>query len=159
QTLGGSAMPAGRCRAVRGGGQLDKVVEIEQSPIGRTPRSNPATYTDVWTQIRDLFALLPEARLRQYAKGRFSFNVAGGRCEHCQGAGVQTLAMNFLAPVEVVCEQCGGARFQPETLEIRFKERSVHDVLEMTVAEALALFADLPKIARGLQTLADVGLG
>src|SRR5262249_49328509 len=159
QALGGPPAPPGRCKKVTGCEQIDKVVEIDQSPIGRTPRSNPATYTDVWTHIRDLYALLPESRLRQYEKGRFSFNVAGGRCEHCEGAGVQTLEMNFLAPVEVVCEQCGGARFQPETLEIRFKEKSVHDVLELTVDEALALFADLPKIARGLQTLQDVGLG
>jgi excinuclease ABC subunit A len=148
----------GRCR-LDGASLLDKLIEIDQSPIGRTPRSNPATYTDVWTQIRDLYALLPEARLRQYQKGRFSFNVVGGRCEACEGAGVQTLEMNFLAPVEVVCEQCGGARFHPETLEIRFKDRNVHDVLEMTVDEAHALFADLPKIARGLATLRDVGLG
>ncbi len=148
-----------RCKKVLGVTKIDKLVEIDQSPIGRTPRSNPATYTDLWTQVRDLYAQLPEARLRQYEKGRFSFNVKGGRCEACEGAGVQTLEMNFLAPVEVVCEQCGGARFHPETLEIRFKDRSVHDVLAMTVDEALRLFGDLPKITRGLQALQDVGLG
>ncbi|MCC6669893.1 MAG: excinuclease ABC subunit UvrA [Planctomycetes bacterium] len=138
---------------------LDKVVEIDQQPIGRTPRSNPATYTGVWDHIRDLFAALPEARLREYRKGRFSFNVAGGRCEACDGAGVKTLEMNFLAPVEVVCEECGGTRFNPETLEIRYRERSVRDVLEMSVQEARGLFAAFPKIERGLAALCEVGLG
>ncbi|MEQ1634168.1 MAG: excinuclease ABC subunit UvrA, partial [Planctomycetota bacterium] len=157
--LAGDAPKFARCTRIRGVEQIDKLVEIDQSPIGRTPRSNPATYTDVWTQIRDLYAQLPESKLRQYEKGRFSFNVAGGRCEACEGAGVQTLEMNFLAPVEVVCEQCSGARFHPETLEIRFKDKSVHDVLEMTVDEALLLFVDMPKIARALVTLQDVGLG
>ncbi|MSR37636.1 MAG: excinuclease ABC subunit UvrA [Planctomycetes bacterium] len=159
EALGGAKSPVGRCISVTGCKQIDKVVEIDQSPIGRTPRSNPATYTEVWSQIRDLFALMPESLLRQYEKGRFSFNVKGGRCEACEGAGLQTLEMNFLAPVEVVCDQCGGARFHPETLEIRYKEHSVHDVLELTIDEALVLFANLPKIARALQTLADVGLG
>ncbi|MGE3174115.1 MAG: excinuclease ABC subunit UvrA [Planctomycetota bacterium] len=158
-TLAGTPPKTDRCRKVTGLDAIDKMVEIDQAPIGRTPRSNPATYTDVWTHVRDLYAQLPESRLRQYQKGRFSFNVKGGRCEACQGAGVQTLEMNFLAPVEVVCDECGGARFHPETLEIRFKDKSVHDVLEMTVDEALQLFQDLPKIARGLQTLQDVGLG
>jgi excinuclease ABC subunit A len=148
-----------RCKRVTGLEGIDKLVEIDQSPIGRTPRSNPATYTDVWTLIRDLYAQLPEAKLRQYEKGRFSFNVPGGRCEACEGAGVTTLEMNFLAPVEVVCDQCNGARFHAETLEITWKGKSVHDVLEMTVDEAHELFADLPKIARPLQTLRDVGLG
>ena len=150
---------ASHCERIEGLEQLDKVVEIDQAPIGRTPRSNPATYTDLWTHVRDLYALLPESRLRQYEKGRFSFNVPGGRCEACQGAGVTTLEMNFLAPVEVVCEECGGARFHAETLAIRWKDKSVHDVLEMTVDEAAAFFADLPKIARGLVALQDVGLG
>jgi excinuclease ABC subunit A len=159
QSLAGGKPASSRCRNITGVEEIDKLVEIDQSPIGRTPRSNPATYTDVWTHIRDLFALMPESRLRQYAKGRFSFNVKGGRCEACLGAGLQTLEMNFLAPVEVVCDECNGARFHPETLEIRFKGHNVHDVLEMTVEEALALFGDLPKIARGLQALQDVGLG
>ena len=152
------AVPS-HCRDIEGLEQLDKVIEINQAPIGRTPRSNAATYTDVWTHIRDLFAMLPESRLRQYKKGRFSFNVAGGRCEPCGGAGVTTLTMNFLAPVEVVCEECGGARFNAETLSVRWQGKSVHDVLEMTVDEAAALFADQPKIARGLNALQDVGLG
>ncbi|HLQ38392.1 MAG TPA: excinuclease ABC subunit UvrA, partial [Planctomycetota bacterium] len=149
----------GRCRGIDGIQQLDKVIEIDQAPIGRTPRSNPATYTDVWTLIRDLYALLPEARLRQYEKGRFSFNVAGGRCEACEGAGIQTLAMNFLAPVEVVCEECGGSRFKPETLEIKWQGQSVQQVLEMSIDQAAVFFADLPKIARSLQALQSVGLG
>ena len=157
--LAGQDATNDRCRRIIGIEGIDKLVEIDQSPIGRTPRSNPATYTEVWTHIRDLFAQLPEAKLRQYEKGRFSFNVPGGRCDACEGAGVTTLEMNFLAPVEVVCDQCGGARFQPETLEITWKGKSVHDVLEMTVDEALRLFADLPKVARALQTLQDVGLG
>jgi len=147
------------CDAVHGTKALDKVVEIDQAPIGRTPRSNPATYTDVWTHVRDLFAMLPESKLRQYEKGRFSFNVPGGRCEACEGAGVTTLEMNFLAPVEVVCDECGGARFHAETLAIRWNGKSVHDVLEMTVDEAATFFAAIPKIARGLVALQDVGLG
>ncbi len=157
--LMGANAPAPACERIDGLALLDKVVEIDQAPIGRTPRSNPATYTDVWTHVRDLFALLPESRLRQYEKGRFSFNVVGGRCEACQGAGVQTLEMNFLAPVEVVCDECGGARFHAETLTVRFRDKSVHDVLEMTVDEAAAFFADQPKIRRGLAALQDVGLG
>ncbi|MBZ0151941.1 MAG: excinuclease ABC subunit A, partial [Planctomycetes bacterium] len=147
------------CERIEGIELLDKVVEIDQAPIGRTPRSNPATYTDLWTLIRDLFALLPESRLRQYEKGRFSFNVPGGRCEACGGAGLTTLEMNFLAPVEVVCEQCGGARFSAETLAIRWQGKSVHDVLEMTVDEAAGFFAAIPKLSRGLTALQDVGLG
>jgi excinuclease ABC subunit A len=158
ELMGADAGPS-HCERIEGIAQLDKVVEIDQAPIGRTPRSNPATYTDVWTHVRDLFALLPESKLRQYEKGRFSFNVPGGRCEACEGAGVTTLEMNFLAPVEVVCDECGGARFHAETLAIRWNGRSVHDVLEMTVDEAAAFFRDIPKIARGLVALQDVGLG
>ncbi|MBL8749988.1 MAG: excinuclease ABC subunit UvrA [Planctomycetes bacterium] len=157
--LMGADAGVSHCEGIDGIAQLDKVVEIDQAPIGRTPRSNPATYTDLWTQVRDLFALLPESKLRQYEKGRFSFNVPGGRCEACQGAGVTTLEMNFLAPVEVVCEECGGARFHAETLTIRWKDKNVHDILEMSVDDAAAFFADLPKIARGLRALQDVGLG
>ncbi len=138
---------------------VDKVVEIDQSPIGRTPRSNPATYTGVWDHVRDLFALLPESRLREYTKSRFSFNVHGGRCEECEGAGVQELEMQFLAPVEITCDGCGGRRFNPETLEIRFKNHNVSDLLALSVEQALELFGALPKIARGLQALVDVGLG
>ncbi|MBL8723521.1 MAG: excinuclease ABC subunit UvrA [Planctomycetes bacterium] len=157
--LDGESNAVVHCRAIEGLAQLDKIVEIDQAPIGRTPRSNPATYTDLWTHVRDLFAMLPESRLRQYEKGRFSFNVPGGRCEACGGAGVTTLEMNFLAPVEVVCEECGGARFHAETLDVRWQGKSVHDVLEMTVDEAALQFAALPKIARGLIALQDVGLG
>jgi excinuclease ABC subunit A len=147
------------CEGVDGAEHFDKLVEIDQKPIGRTPRSNPATYTDVWNHVRDLFAMLPESRLRQYEKGRFSFNVPGGRCEACQGAGVTTLDMNFLAPVEVVCEECAGARFSAETLAVTWQGKHVHQILAMTVDEAAAFFQDVPKIARGLVAMQDVGLG
>ncbi|MEE9128226.1 MAG: excinuclease ABC subunit UvrA, partial [Planctomycetota bacterium] len=138
---------------------LDKVVEISQSPIGRTPRSNPATYTKVWDHVRELYQKLPESRVRAYKKGRFSFNVHGGRCEECGGAGVMVLEMQFLTPVEVTCEECQGQRFNPETLEIEFKGNNVHHLLEMTVDEAYELLANFPKIERGLRSLRDVGLG
>ncbi len=138
---------------------LDKVIEISQSPIGRTPRSNPATYTSVWDHVRDLFAKLPESRMRAYPKGRFSFNVAGGRCEACDGAGVLILEMQFLSPVEIECEDCNGKRFNPETLEIEFKDKNVSDYLEMTVDEAYEYFHAIPKIERGLKAMQDVGLG
>ncbi len=157
--LMGADAGASHCERITGIELLDKIVEIDQAPIGRTPRSNPATYTDLWTHVRDLFALLPESKLRQYEKGRFSFNVPGGRCEACEGAGLSVLEMNFLAPVEVVCDECGGARFHAETLAIRWNGKNVHDVLEMTVDEAARFFADIPKIARGLVALQDVGLG
>ncbi|MBK8976816.1 MAG: excinuclease ABC subunit UvrA [Planctomycetes bacterium] len=149
----------GEHRRIDGIEHLDKIIEIDQSPIGRTPRSNAATYTGLWDHVRDLFASLPESRLREYKKGRFSFNVAGGRCTACEGAGVRTLEMQFLAPVEVECEECEGRRFNPETLEIEFKGRDVHDVLGLTIDEAFELFRDLPKIRRPLETLRDVGLG
>ncbi|MDP6930263.1 MAG: excinuclease ABC subunit UvrA, partial [Planctomycetota bacterium] len=149
----------GKHRRIEGLDLLDKVIEIDQSPIGRTPRSNPATYTGLWTHVRDLFAAMPESRLRDYRKGRFSFNVQGGRCESCDGAGQKILEMQFLAPVEITCEDCLGSRFNVETLEILFKGYNVHDVLEMTVTEAHELFGALPKIARILRTLLDVGLG
>ena len=138
---------------------IDKVIEIDQSPIGRTPRSNPATYTKVFTEIRTLFARVPESRARGYQAGRFSFNVTGGRCEYCKGAGVRDVEMQFLASVQVPCEECDGLRFNRETLEIRYKGRTINDVLGMTVDEANAFYADVPKIARTLRTLADVGLG
>ena len=157
--LMGADAGASHCERITGIELLDKIVEIDQAPIGRTPRSNPATYTDLWTHVRDLFALLPESKLRQYEKGRFSFNVPGGRCEACEGAGLSVLEMNFLAPVEVVCDECGGARFHAETLAIRWNGKNVHDVLEMTVDEAARFFQDIPKIARGLVALQDVGLG
>ncbi|MEQ1568457.1 MAG: excinuclease ABC subunit UvrA, partial [Myxococcota bacterium] len=147
------------CRSVTGLDAIDKLVEIDQTPIGRTPRSNPATYTGVFDPIRDLFAATPESRARGYKKGRFSFNVAGGRCEHCEGAGVRLVEMQFLPPVEVPCEVCGGRRFNAETLEITWKGLTVTEVLEQTIAEALELFSAVPKIARILRTLVDVGLG
>ena len=156
--LGSDDVP-GRHEGIDGLELVDKVIEVDQAPIGRTPRSNPATYTGVWDHVRDLFAALPESRVRQYQKGRFSFNVKGGRCEVCEGAGVKTLEMQFLAPVEVPCEECNGARFHADTLEIRFKDQSVRDVLEMTIEEAREFFAAFPKLERGLATLCEVGLG
>ncbi len=144
---------------IRGLENIDKVIEIDQSPIGRTPRSNPATYTGVFTFIRDLFAELPEAKMRGYKSGRFSFNVKGGRCEDCQGAGIQKIEMNFLPNVYVHCDTCGGRRYNRETLEILYKTKSINDVLEMTVEEALEFFEDLPRIKRKIQSIYDVGLG
>ena len=139
--------------------QLDKVIRIDQKPIGRTPRSNPATYTDVFTPIRALFARLPEARVRGYQQGRFSFNVKSGRCEACEGNGAQLVEMEFLADVWVVCELCAGRRFNRETLTVKYKEKSIADVLDMEVEEALEFFANVPQVRRVLQTLNDVGLG
>ena len=147
------------CRRITGLGELDKLVRISQTPIGRTPRSNPATYTGVFDPIRDLFASTPEARARGYKKGRFSFNVVGGRCEACQGAGVRLIEMQFLPPVAVDCEVCKGRRFNAETLEITWKGHTIADVLVMTVAEAHEAFSAIPKIARILSTLVEVGLG
>ena len=137
---------------------LDKVIRIDQQPIGRTPRSNPATYTGAFGAIRDLFAAVPESRARGYKKGRFSFNVQGGRCEECQGAGVKTVEMQFLSDVEVPCEACDGARFNPETLEIRYRGRTIRDVLDMSIGEAARFFENHRKIRRVLSTLVDVGL-
>jgi len=151
--------PEGLFRRLAGLQHLDKVIEIDQSPIGRTPRSNPATYTKVLDQIRGLFAQTPEARIRGYKPGRFSFNVRGGRCETCEGAGVQTIEMQFLSSVEIVCEECGGRRFNEETLQIHYKGKTIHDVLEMSVDEAAGFFANVPAAARILNTLQDVGLG
>ena len=137
---------------------FDKVIDIDQSPIGRTPRSNPATYTDIFTPIRELYSLTPEAKVRGYKPGRFSFNVRGGRCETCKGDGTIKIEMHFLPDVYVPCETCGGKRYNRETLEVRFKGKSIADVLEMSVEEALTFFAKIPKIRRRLQTLHDVGL-
>ena len=137
---------------------FDKVIEIDQKPIGRTPRSNPATYTDLFTHIRELYSLTPEAKVRGYKPGRFSFNVRGGRCETCKGDGQIKIEMHFLPDVYVPCETCKGARYNRETLEVRFKGKSIADVLEMSVEEALQFFAKIPKIRRRLQTLHDVGL-
>src|SRR5581483_9982005 len=137
---------------------FDKVIDIDQSPIGRTPRSNPATYTDLFTPIRELYSLTPEAKVRGYKPGRFSFNVRGGRCETCRGDGQIKIEMHFLPDVYVPCETCHGRRYNRETLEVRFKGRSIADVLEMSVEEALGFFAKIPKLRRRLQTLHDVGL-
>ncbi|RCR70168.1 excinuclease ABC subunit UvrA [Larkinella punicea] len=146
-------------KSVEGLEQLDKVIEVDQSPIGRTPRSNPATYTGMFSDIRSLFAELPEAKIRGYKPGRFSFNVKGGRCEECEGAGMKKIEMEFLPDVHVMCETCKGKRFNRETLEVRFKGKSIADVLDMTVEQSLEFFASQPKILRKVQTLNDVGLG
>jgi excinuclease ABC subunit A len=138
---------------------IDKVVDIDQTPIGRTPRSNPATYTGIFTVIRDLFTEMPEAKLRGYRPGRFSFNVAGGRCESCEGDGVRKIEMNFLPDVYVLCDLCRGKRYNRETLQVLYKGKSIADVLGMTVEDALEFFGDIPSLKRKLQTLADVGLG
>ncbi|SFU91207.1 excinuclease ABC subunit UvrA [Alicyclobacillus macrosporangiidus] len=149
----------GACEAILGLEHLDKVVDIDQSPIGRTPRSNPATYTGVFDDIRDLFASTNEAKMRGYRKGRFSFNVRGGRCEACRGDGIIKIEMHFLPDVYVPCEVCKGKRYNRETLEVKYKGKSIADVLDMTVDDALEFFENIPRIARKLQTLADVGLG
>ena len=149
----------GRHDRIEGVGNIDKVVEIDQSPIGRTPRSNPATYTGTFTPIRELFASLPEARVRGYRPGRFSFNVKGGRCEACKGDGYIQIEMQFLPDVTVPCEVCDGARYNREALQIHYRGRSISDVLSCTVTEALALFENIPSIRRKLQTMEDVGLG
>lgn len=158
-TLNGAKMRPGKHREITGLDALDKVIEINQSPIGRTPRSNPATYTGVFTDIRELFASTQDAKVRGFTAGRFSFNVKGGRCEACQGDGILKIEMHFLPDVYVPCDVCKGKRYNRETLEIKYKGKTIHDVLEMTVEEGLAFFANLPKIARKLQTLYDVGLG
>ncbi len=146
-------------KSISGIEHIDKVIEIDQSPIGRTPRSNPATYVGVFDEIRALFTQLPSARIRGYKPGRFSFNVSGGRCEHCKGAGVRTIEMNFLPDVYVNCEVCNGKRYNRETLEIRYKGKSIADVLDMTINEAVTFFESYPKIHRKLKTIQDVGLG
>jgi len=146
-------------KSVKGLEHLDKVIEIDQSPIGRTPRSNPATYTGVFTDIRKLFTDLPEAKIRGYKPGRFSFNVKGGRCEECKGSGLRVIEMNFLPDVQVECETCIGRRYNRETLEILYKGKSINDVLDMTVADAAEFFQHIPKISRRMRTLVDVGLG
>jgi excinuclease ABC subunit A len=149
----------GACDRVWITGVLDKTIEIDQSPIGRTPRSNPATYTGVFDEIRKLFAALTEAKIRGYSAGRFSFNVKGGRCEECQGQGQKLIEMHFLADVYVQCEQCRGRRFNRETLEVKYKDLSIADVLDLSIDAALVFFKNHPKIREGLQTLHDVGLG
>ena len=148
----------GKHKEIQGLDQLDKVISIDQSPIGRTPRSNPATYTGVFDQIRDLFASTADAKARGYKKGRFSFNVKGGRCEACSGDGIIKIEMHFLADVYVPCEVCKGRRYNRETLEVKYKDKSIYDVLNMTVEEALTFFENIPSIRRKIQTLYDVGL-
>ncbi len=159
QKLNGANEKPGKCKNVKGIENIDKIINIDQSPIGRTPRSNPATYTGVFDEIRNIFAETNEAKLRGYGKGRFSFNVPGGRCESCQGDGVHKIEMHFLPDVYVPCEVCKGKRYNHETLEIKFKGKTISDVLDMTVEEALEFFDKVPKIKNKMQTLYDVGLG
>jgi len=151
--------PAGEHDALEGAELLDKVIAVDQAPIGRTPRSNAATYSGAFDAIRRLFSQLPEARLRGWGPGRFSFNVKGGRCEACRGDGTLRVEMHFLPDIFVPCEACGGRRYLRETLEVRFRGKSIADVLEMSVEEALALFENVPPVRRPLESLADVGLG
>ncbi len=139
--------------------KIDKIIQIDQAPIGRTPRSNPATYTKVFDDIRKLFGELPESKIRNYKAGRFSFNVKGGRCEACKGAGLRVIEMNFLPDVSVVCEECQGKRYNRETLEVRYKGKSINDVLNMTINEAVEFFENIPTIIQKIKTLKDVGLG
>jgi excinuclease ABC subunit A len=159
QTIYGSREEPGAHESLTGADQLDKVVRIDQSPIGRTPRSNPATYTQVFSPIRDLFAMLPESRERGYKPGRFSFNVTGGRCEACQGDGQRRIEMNFMPDVYVQCEVCNGRRYNQETLAVKFKGHSIADVLDLTIEDALTILEDVPNVRQKLQTLVDVGLG
>jgi excinuclease ABC subunit A len=155
----GSKEKPGRHRKLLGTQHLDKVIVIDQAPIGRTPRSNPATYTGAFNGIRDLFAQLPGAKVRGYKPGRFSFNVKGGRCEKCKGDGILKIEMNFLPDVYVTCEQCRGRRYNQETLEVKWHGKSIADVLDMTIDEALAFFTPMPQIARKFRTMSEVGLG
>jgi excinuclease ABC subunit A len=159
KSLYGSREEPGSHDSLTGADQIDKVIRIDQSPIGRTPRSNPATYTQVFSPIRDLFAMLPEARERGYKPGRFSFNVTGGRCEACQGDGQRRIEMNFLPDVYVQCEVCNGRRYNQETLAVKFHGHSIADILDLTIEDALTVLADVPQVRQKLQTLVDVGLG
>jgi excinuclease ABC subunit A len=159
QILHNSRQPAGEHDAIEGVEHIDKVINIDQSPIGRTPRSNPATYTNMFTPIRELFAALPESKIRGYKPGRFSFNVKGGRCEACQGHGTLRIEMQFLPDIYVPCDVCHGRRYNRETLQVRYKGKNIAEVLDLTVNEAMAFFANIPKIQNKLQTLQDVGLG
>ena len=146
-------------KKIEGLEHIDKVIEIDQTPIGRTPRSNPSTYTGVFSDIRNLYVMLPEAKIRGYKPGRFSFNVKGGRCETCQGAGMKLIEMNFLPDVHVPCEECSGKRYNRETLEVRYRGKSISDVLDMSIEEAVAFFEPIPAIYRKIKTLQEVGLG
>jgi len=159
KTIYGSREEPGSHETVEGAEQLDKVIRIDQSPIGRTPRSNPATYTQVFSPIRDLFAMLPESRERGYKPGRFSFNVAGGRCEACEGDGQKRIEMNFMPDVYVQCEVCNGRRYNQETLAVKFHGYSIADILDLTIEDALTVLKDVPQLKQKLQTLVDVGLG
>ena len=152
----GSNEKPGKCKQIKGIENIDKIINIDQSPIGRTPRSNPATYTGVFDMIRDIFATTNEAKLRGYQKGRFSFNVAGGRCEACNGDGILKIEMHFLPDIYVPCEVCHGKRYNRETLEIKYKGKSIADVLDMTVEEALSFFENIPRIKTKIQTLYDI---
>ena len=156
--VNGTQEEPGKYREILGLDNIDKVIDIDQSPIGRTPRSNPATYTGMFTHIRDLFASLPEAKIRGFGKGRFSFNVKGGRCEACKGDGILKIEMHFLPDVYVPCEVCKGKRYNRETLEVKYKDKNIFDVLDMSVAEALEFFKNIPSIKRQLDTLNEVGL-
>jgi len=159
QKLTGGRERPGEHRSLSGLERVDKVIHIDQSPIGRTPRSNPATYSGVFTPIRDLFAMLPESKSRGYRPGRYSFNVKGGRCEACEGDGIIKIEMHFMPDVYVTCEECRGRRYNRETLEVAYKGKSVADVLEMTVDQALAFLSPIPPIRHKLETLSRVGLG
>ncbi len=157
--LGRTKIKAGKHKKIKGLDHIDKIIDISQDPIGRTPRSNPATYTGVFDDIRDLFAQTPEAKMRGYEKGRFSFNVKGGRCEACQGDGILKISMHFLPDVYVPCEECGGKRYNEETLQVTYKGKNIFDILDMSVEEAIDFFANVAKIRHKLETLKDVGLG
>ena len=157
--LNGASEKPGKSEEIKGIDNIDKIINIDQSPIGRTPRSNPATYTGVFDIIRDIFAGTNEAKLRGYEKGRFSFNVQGGRCENCSGDGIIKIEMHFLPDIYVPCEVCKGKRYNKETLEVKYKDKTIADVLDMTVEEALTFFINIPKIKQKMQTLFDVGLG
>jgi excinuclease ABC subunit A len=155
----GSSTPPGAHDGITGIELIDKVIEIDQSPIGRTPRSNPATYTGVFTPIREIYAMLPESRERGYKAGRFSFNVKGGRCEACQGDGLKRIEMNFLPDVYVTCDVCRGRRYNQETLQVKYKGKSIADLLESTVDDALEYLTNIPQVHAKLKTLTEVGLG
>jgi excinuclease ABC subunit A len=154
----GTKAPIGACDAIEGLEHVDKVIEIDQAPIGRTPRSNPATYTGLFTEIRDLFALLPEAQMRGFGPGRFSFNVEGGRCEVCRGDGLIRVEMHFLPDLYVSCDACGGRRYNEDTLQVRYKGKNIADVLDLAVGEAADFLSSIPGARRKLETLASVGL-
>lgn len=156
--VGKSKLPEASYDEILGLENIDKIINIDQSPIGRTPRSNPATYVGLFTPIRELFASLPDAKARGYKPGRFSFNVKGGRCEHCQGDGTIKIEMHFLPDVYITCDVCKGKRFNRETLDIRYKGKNIHEVLEMTVEEAREFFSHIPSVKRKLDTLHSVGL-